>query len=385
MNTDRIAEISKKIASSYINDCNSIKSFEMTEDEWKKYSKLHPGAKKENHNIIPKKTRTIVKHNMFAPPVTFSLHKMEISKAINHIQQNSSYDFLFDTSAPRNILEQKAKFIEINKKITEFNNHNDISNLNKLVDDLEQTRGYINRYLEAHQNIILDKLSIDNHMQVGAVETLYFDPHTQQSSPNDINILIDVNPVVQEINERFCKMFSSKYIFNPKGKVQFYVSDTVDRSYYNEQYGVGLKANRIDVNFILNQETKTRWRFDVNSMIHELSHNMEISNNHIAKRCNEFLNYRTKGEKALSLNYLWLNNPNTTYEDKLKYPNGPYKPDEVAKPDDFLDPYCGKIYADGVTEIFSWGVAMLIDNPKFFKERDPEYFYFIISLMRGEI
>ena len=222
-------------------------------------------------------------------------------------------------------------------------------------------------------------------MQVGTVDTLYFDPHTQKSSPNDIGILIDVRPIIQEINERFCKMFSSKYIFNPKGKILFYVSDTVDRAYYNEQYGIGLKANQIDVNFLFSRERKTLWRFETHSMIHELAHNMEISNPHIAKRCKEFFNYRTNGEKELSLNYLWLNDQNTTDEDKSKYPNGPYEIDEIAKQDNFFTPYCGKVCAGGFTEIFSCGVEMLIANPEFFKKQDPEYFCFIISLMRGEI
>ena len=30
-----------------------VKSFEMTEEEWKKYNELHPNAKRENHQIIP--------------------------------------------------------------------------------------------------------------------------------------------------------------------------------------------------------------------------------------------------------------------------------------------------------------------------------------------
>jgi hypothetical protein len=40
-----------KIASKIIED--EIKSFTMTEDQWKRYNLLHPNAKKENHTIIP--------------------------------------------------------------------------------------------------------------------------------------------------------------------------------------------------------------------------------------------------------------------------------------------------------------------------------------------
>ena len=39
----RLSKISKKI----------IISFDMTEEEWEKYSKLHPNAERKYHNIIP--------------------------------------------------------------------------------------------------------------------------------------------------------------------------------------------------------------------------------------------------------------------------------------------------------------------------------------------
>ena len=45
-----------KIASDLANEM--IKSFEMTEEEWKKYSEQHPNAKRENHTIVQKKTES---------------------------------------------------------------------------------------------------------------------------------------------------------------------------------------------------------------------------------------------------------------------------------------------------------------------------------------
>ena len=65
--------------------------------------------------------------------------------------------------------------------------------------------------------------------------------------------------------------------------------------------------------------------------------------------------------------------------------NGPYESDESAKPDKFFDMYCGKIYSDGATEIFSMGIERLLTEPELFKQEDQEYFYFIIKLMRGEL
>ena len=43
-----------KIASGLADEM--IKSFEMTEEEWKKYSEAHPNAKRENHTIVQKKS-----------------------------------------------------------------------------------------------------------------------------------------------------------------------------------------------------------------------------------------------------------------------------------------------------------------------------------------
>ena len=40
-----------KVANNLMEDV--VKSFEMTEEEWKKYNELHPNAKRENHQIIP--------------------------------------------------------------------------------------------------------------------------------------------------------------------------------------------------------------------------------------------------------------------------------------------------------------------------------------------
>ena len=40
-----------KVANNLMEDV--VKSFEMTEDEWKKYSEAHPNAKRENHQIVP--------------------------------------------------------------------------------------------------------------------------------------------------------------------------------------------------------------------------------------------------------------------------------------------------------------------------------------------
>jgi hypothetical protein len=47
---EKFIKIASKIAYDFMNE---KEAFDMTEREWEEYSKLHPNAKKENHNIIP--------------------------------------------------------------------------------------------------------------------------------------------------------------------------------------------------------------------------------------------------------------------------------------------------------------------------------------------
>jgi hypothetical protein len=79
-----------------------------------------------------------------------------------------------------------------------------------------------------------------------------------------------------------------------------------------------------------------------------------------------------------------LKDPRRTKEDLARYPHGIYGTNETTKPDKFFSPYCGKDYPEG-TEIFSMGVQAVVQDPVNFRKLDPEYFNFIVGLMRGEI
>ena len=79
---------------------------------------------------------------------------------------------------------------------------------------------------------------------------------------------------------------------------------------------------------------------------------------------------RTKGEKPQKLNVL---SPNSGYQD-----------DEYTLKDNFSNPYCGKIYPDGGSEILPMGIQMLAENPTSFYRNDPEYFGLIVSILRNE-
>lgn len=103
--------------------------------------------------------------------------------------------------------------------------------------------------------------------------------------------------------------------------------------------------------------------------IHESMHWLERVNPKMLANSLAFLEYRTKGEEAQSLKKLTKVN---------------YRANEYAKPDNFFDAYCGKIY-DNATEIMSMGIQRLFEDPKDFMEKDKEYFDFVIANLQGKI
>ena len=182
-------------------------------------------------------------------------------------------------------------------------------------------------------------------------------------------------------------MFSPKYQIND---LEIYASSNVTRAGYrheNQHINLRIRQKPIYTNDPIKNKSKyiDLWRADVGTQVHEMAHDMEWANPHIRKRCREFLEYRTQGESAITLNEAWLQNPKrTAYELKL-YPNGPYDADEMTKKDKFFSEYCGKQYRSGSTEIFSMGVQRMVEDPVKFHKEDTEYFNFIAGLMRGDI
>jgi hypothetical protein len=109
-------------------------------------------------------------------------------------------------------------------------------------------------------------------------------------------------------------------------------------------------------------------RFDKGTLFHELAHHLE--NDPIAKAAsNGFLLKRRESPAAHTLRSLTGNKG--------------YRADEVAYKDSFINPYTGKIYRDGVTEVFAMGVEYLA-NPKdaaMFAAKDPQMFAMITGYL----
>lgn len=118
---------------------------------------------------------------------------------------------------------------------------------------------------------------------------------------------------------------------------------------------------------------------DFGEVIHEYTHFLEARNPKMLTNSLAFLEYRTKGDKAQSMN--------SAYTDGRSF-----KASEVTKKDRFFTPYCGKIYSNSgeyrnayASEIMSMGVQRLFTEPAKFAKEDREYFDFVVANMRGEL
>lgn len=104
---------------------------------------------------------------------------------------------------------------------------------------------------------------------------------------------------------------------------------------------------------------------DIGTWVHEAGH--VLDNGDVLTQTKAFLAKRA-GTSKLEL-----------MSDLLE---GDYKSWERAWPDEFINPYMGKRY-DNATEILSMGLEMLYRDPMKLATEDPEYFDFIIKIIRG--
>ena len=143
-------------------------------------------------------------------------------------------------------------------------------------------------------------------------------------------------------------------------ETQVEVKKTKARAYYTD-----VPISRIHINPVESQRR---------TIVHEISHGFEKMNPEVLKAANQFLNYRTPGESPIRLSRL--------------LPGKGYRSDENARPDKFANPYAGKVYGpvgnQDYTELISMGVEALYSDPYKFALEDPEYFDFILTVLRGE-
>jgi len=112
---------------------------------------------------------------------------------------------------------------------------------------------------------------------------------------------------------------------------------------------------------------------DSDTVIHELGHYLEDNNSFVHQEAVDFYNRRTAGDQLESLRSLT---------------GRPYRSSERTRKDNWFDPYVGKEYLDAsgnrkYTEIISMGMQYIWKDPASFAAKDPEYFDFIMNVLRG--
>lgn len=119
----------------------------------------------------------------------------------------------------------------------------------------------------------------------------------------------------------------------------------------------------------LDEETDNRFPADYRrTLIHELGHVLEDANTLISVRVRQLLEDRTQGEEAQLLRELTGQN---------------FGPTEWARPDAFIDPYMGKHYDSGSTELLSTGLEAYFTRTWELAAGDPELFSFIYAIVHG--
>jgi SPP1 gp7 family putative phage head morphogenesis protein len=140
------------------------------------------------------------------------------------------------------------------------------------------------------------------------------------------------------------------------------VHDDDDRAFYLGQGKINMGAPRAGL---------------VAVVPHEYGHALEEFNPKLKTAANRILSKRASedGFKTKGL--------------KEHYgPSSKYRPDEkfyLCSKQPFPDPYCSKVYSTGATEITSMGLQYMATDPLNFYQRDPEYFAYIVKVMKGAI
>lgn len=142
--------------------------------------------------------------------------------------------------------------------------------------------------------------------------------------------------------------FINKDVLSMIDRVEIRVINTDSRSYYKDKVAY---ISRRDIG-------------DTVSLTHELGHIIENSVPEIKGRIRDFLTKRTKGSRAKKVG---------------KY----YRNDELTRDGGFIDPYIGKIYSTGDTEVLSMGLEYLVSDPMKLLKGDEEMFDLIVSIVRG--
>lgn len=114
------------------------------------------------------------------------------------------------------------------------------------------------------------------------------------------------------------------------------------------------------------KQTATEFK---NMMFHEMAHHIEFEDRNVKLAAQHFVISRaTDTQKPLA-----EITGNIMYESEKAYP------------DKFINPYVGKIYSNGSTEVLSMGLEQFADKKKLarFMKQDREHFLFVLGVLRS--
>lgn len=107
------------------------------------------------------------------------------------------------------------------------------------------------------------------------------------------------------------------------------------------------------------------------TVVHEYGHWIELSKPGVKAAARQFRSDRTKGSKLISLRRLAKGQS--------------YGQHESAYKDKFIDPYVGKYYASGSTEVISMGLEAMYRGPLSFLQLDSDHFFLTLAVIHGQL
>lgn len=151
---------------------------------------------------------------------------------------------------------------------------------------------------------------------------------------------------------------------------------TLEKLYYKEprafaaQPGIRYKGEANDTTGRINVGRSSNLTYHTQVLWHEYGHHLEYSNPEFARAASEWIKSKATSDTPQKLRNL--------------IPGSGYGNSEVAYPDKFIDPYVGKYYKNGTTEVVSMGLEHLASPALMQKlyEADPDHFFLILGMLR---
>lgn len=339
-----------------------------------KYARLIDGFK-----IVPDEEKLDLFEHFKASGPTFQVD-IELVKSVQAEIDKLKSEPLDDLPE---IASEKSKIMDqIEKLSSEWKETQDKNGgfTSSLVDEYEK----LNKTYKELQEKLKDLNSVKYVEREKKIEEL----RVQLTDPGKkiINTLLDASPVTQQQAEEWAgRQKIDKSVLTRLKKTTGYTEKSVRRDmaeFYRITGGKlrnidivtssGKRANAGNIGHVEFNEVRIDSRLDKETLWHEMAHHLEADP--VARlAANGFLIKRRESDRVYSLRHLTGNKG--------------FGRNEVAYKDEFINHYIGKVYRDGVTEVFSMGIQYLSDPEKAaaFLAKDLEMASFITGYLQSDL